>query len=82
MEKTKEYKMIQNYEVGDTFKKGNDYGVIKNSNEIYKITGFTDSKKSAYVQKYDNKEVQHTVRIGKYFGKPKIKIDEVIFWKI
>ena len=30
--------MIQNYEVGDTFKKGNDYGVIKNSNEIYKIT--------------------------------------------
>lgn len=74
--------MTQKYNVGDIFKKGNDYGVVNNSNEIYKIVGFTDSKKSVYVEHIDNNNIQYTCRIGKYFGTPKIKINESVFWKI
>jgi len=64
---------MSNYNVGDTFECGNSQ---------YKIVGFTDSNKSAYVQNVNYPNIQRTARIGKFFGTPKMRINGVVFWKI
>lgn len=64
---------MENYNVGDVFECGYSQ---------YKIVGFTDSKKSAYVQNVKRPDIQRTARIGKFFGTPKMRINGVVYWKI
>jgi hypothetical protein len=64
---------MQNYKVNDIFKRGE---------QMFKVIAFTNSKKSIYVEDINNKNIQHTCRINKYFGKPKIKINGAIYTKI